>query len=152
MQENCKWLFCLEIKIVQDRLLLCTEIGCDVTNVVAYYFRFKQNVKEISSLLFFKTQANCTNLIAFNVRRTHSLYGLESRLYGTTLIEWMDRSWDAYLASPADFFCRGGSNHKGERAWDPDHRTHSLIFDYYQYLCSWCTRNQIRLIKNDYLE
>ena len=32
---------------------------------------------------------------------------------------------------PRIFFCRGGRHHKEERAWDRDHRTHSLIFDYY---------------------
>ena len=39
-----------------------------------------------------------------------------------------------YLSSPADF--AGADDHqlgKGERAWDQDHRTHSLLFDYYWF-------------------
>ena len=51
--------------------------------------------------------ANCWNkslqIITFDVVRTHSKYRLESRSYGTTLIQWMNGSWDVYLASPADF-------------------------------------------------
>ena len=45
----------------------------------------------------------------------------------------MNGSWDAYLASPADFAGADDITNlvKGERAWDLDHRTHSLIFDYY---------------------
>ena len=34
----------------------------------------------------------------------YGLYGLELRLYGTTLIVEMNGSWDAYLAPPTDFF------------------------------------------------
>ena len=36
-------------------------------------------------------------------------------------------------------FCRGGWHHhplsEGERAWDRDHWTHPLIFDYHQFIC-----------------
>ena len=48
-------------------------------------------------------------LIAFDVqcRKNASKYGFESRLYGTCR-GWVDGSWDAHLASPADFF--GGAD------------------------------------------
>ena len=38
----------------------------------------------------------------------------------------MNGSWDAYLVSPADF--AGADDLAKERAWDRDHRTHSLFF------------------------
>ena len=53
--------------------------------------------------------------------------GLESRLYGATLIAMDGWIWHP----PPQMFCRGRWHHKGERAWDRDHQTHSLIFDYY---------------------
>ena len=41
-------------------------------------------------------------------------------------------SWVTYLASSADFAGADDNQQlgKGERAWDQDHQTHSLTFDY----------------------
>ena len=54
---------------------------------------------------------------------------------GQSIDQRMNGSWDAYRASPADF---AGADDlitnlgKGERAWDRDHRTHSLIFEFWK--------------------
>ena len=58
---------------------------------------------------------------------------------------WMDGSWDAHLASPAHFFAGADDITKErERAWDRDHRTHSLIFDNYYYYSTIVLFHQIR--------
>ena len=46
--------------------------------------------------------------------------------------QWMNGSLDAYLASHADFAVADDiiTILAKERAWDREHRTHSLIFDY----------------------
>ena len=46
----------------------------------------------------------------------------------------MTGSWDAYLVLPADFVGADDIIIKGERAWDQDRRTHSLIFNSYKLL------------------
>ena len=45
-------------------------------------------------------------------------------------------------------FCRGGYHHqlgKGERAWYRDHRTLSLIFNYYLFTRLWLEQQSMRL-------
>ena len=71
------------------------------------------------------------NLISFDLQRTPNVVRSQDNLYGT--VDQLNGSWDVYLASPADF---AGvvdiiTNLAKERAWDRDHRTHSIIFDYY---------------------
>ena len=50
---------------------------------------------------------------------------------------WMDLGTHIWHP-PHIFFCRGRRHRKEERAWDRDHRTHSLIFDYY-----WLNNNSV---------
>ena len=66
---------------------------------------------------FFVTLANCVRR-----RKNASLYGFESIFYGTCR-RWVDGSWDAHLASPADFFAGADDITKRESlrlrlAWD----------------------------------
>ena len=50
---------------------------------------------------------------------------------GQLIDQRMNGSWEAFLASPADFVGADDviTNLAKERAWERDHRTHSLIFD-----------------------
>ena len=66
-------------------------------------------------------------MVVFDVRRMHSSPNtdLSQDFMGQC---WVDGSWNAHLASPADFFAGADNITKRERAWDRD-RTHSLIFD-----------------------
>ena len=50
--------------------------------------------------------------------------------------EWMNGSWDAYLASSADFAGVDDIITNLAKERDQDHQTHSPIFDYYQTLYS----------------
>ena len=87
----------------------------------------KIRFRQISFLV--KVPAVKTDKIAFGVERTHSWYRLESRLYGTTLIEWMDlgtRIWHP----PQILQVWMTSSPTWQRRERLD-RTHSLIFDYY---------------------
>ena len=60
----------------------------------------------------------------------------------------MNGSWDTYLASPADLarvddIITDLAIEK--RAWDQDHRTYSLIFDYYLKIGRQCSAEQNNL-------
>ena len=66
-------------------------------------------------------------IFAFHEERTQSKYGLESRLYGTTLKEWILRRVSGI---PCRIYEGGWHHHqlgKGERDWNWDHRTHWLL-------------------------
>ena len=47
-------------------------------------------------------------LIAFDVATMLPNTGLKRHFMVLEVDRWVDGSWDEQLASPADFFCRGG--------------------------------------------
>ena len=55
---------------------------------------------------------------------------------GQSINQQMNGSWDAYLATLADFAGVDDiiTNLAEEKPWNQDHQTHSLIFDYYLLL------------------
>ena len=62
-----------------------------------------------------------------------SLYRLDLRLNGTTLIEWMDLGMHIWHPPQIlqERMTSSPSWQRRERAWDRYHQMHSLIFDYY---------------------
>ena len=66
-------------------------------------------------------------LIAFDVGRTLPNTDLSRDFMGLVMGQWfLGRT----SGIPRRFFLQGRMTSQRERAWNRDHRTHSLIFDY----------------------